>query len=165
MKRILSLLLVCMICLGLCACGESAPKEIQLTVENIEEYLSFETEYEITDEKTTLLGESWRIKTYDADQILKVYPICAGKFENVQLEIEVPLYNNWYVDVDPDTTVAVADVIFDFNLPVSGEYESSKEIHYSSAITSYEYAQLRKERSDNAPSYVIKSVSGQFVKD
>ena len=91
MKRVISFVMVLVVCLSLCACKEATveptvppttestePKEIILTTDNINEYLVMKVKFE---------GSTVSIETY---------PIVGGSFNNVELVLNVYLGDPWF---------------------------------------------------------------------
>ncbi len=113
---------------------------IELTVDNVEEYLSFEVSKEMSD-----------VNPDGADHILKVSPLVDGDFSGVNIVVEIPLYDHWYnsytteIDLTANvilTKVGKATVTHPIFFDVAGLYET------------------RGIKGDDDPTYIIKSVSG-----
>lgn len=84
MKKWIALLLAAVMCLSLAACGGKdngdTTNEVELTTENILDYLNIEITYEKTDEKN-ILGQPEMVET------ITIYPVQGGSFKNVKLLI------------------------------------------------------------------------------
>jgi hypothetical protein len=84
MKKWIALLLAAVLCLCLCACGGKdngdTTNEVELTTENILDYLNIEITYEKTGEKN-VIGQPEMVET------ITIYPVQGGSFKNVKLLI------------------------------------------------------------------------------
>ena len=142
--KLLVFFLVSVMCIACTSCGK--PSEVQLTKENIKDYLSFDFSYE-EGESTKVLGFYSR----HADIITKTYPISSGSFSDVKITIEIPVATGWSIAGEPASNHTF---IQSFRLPASGEYTNSQELI---SLGGGDY--LRK--SDIK--YTITSVSGTFT--
>ena len=79
MKKWIALLLTAVLCLSLAACG-GKENEVELTPENILDYLNIEITYEKTGKKN-ILGQPEMVET------ITIYPVQGGSFKNVKLLI------------------------------------------------------------------------------
>ena len=79
MKKWIALLLAAVLCLSLAACGGNE-NEVELTPENILDYLNIEITYENTGKKN-ILGQPEMVET------ITIYPVQGGSFKNVKLLI------------------------------------------------------------------------------
>lgn len=156
MKKRIVLLLVLIMTLSLCACGkdagkknDDAPKEVELTTDNIEDYLAFTFDYAEVTKKNNVLG----IPHGYTEITLSTYAVRGGTFNNVEITVEVPLSVGWevsssdkaYVEGDADTLTC------SFRLPANGDYS---ETHDLSSITAIDPKTNVK--------YQITNVSGSY---
>lgn len=89
MKKIIAFLLIVVMCLSIAACGESNSdtgttasgnsNEVELTTENILDYVHVSISYEKTG--TSILG------TPEIERTITIYPTVGGNFNNVQILI------------------------------------------------------------------------------
>ena len=150
MKKIIALLLAALLCFTVCACG-GAPKTVELTTDNIEEYLSFNFAYGDV-ERQTKLGISFGY----TDLTMKTYAISSGNFENVKITLSVPLKNGWAVS-SSDSAYNKADsetLTITFTLPASGELTATHDL-----IASMVYSNPDNQNIN----YTITSVTGTFI--
>ena len=153
MKRILALILVIALCLGLCACG-GGKTTVDLTKENIEEYLDFSVSHSSARiQQTNIMGVN--LSFSEVDVFLKIYPTVPGGFENVSISMKIHCPNNWEVDssdreYDPNDT---STMTFTVDLPANGEYNETHTIGRSY------YAAAPSEIC----SIEIVDVSGSFI--
>ena len=131
MKKIIAMLLVLVLCLSICACSStpstpSTPKEIELTKDNINEYISISGEYKNGDYHSSLL---YYISTADLD--FKAYSTVAGSFSNVEITVRADLSEKdgalgeeWHMaDADDNSKVE-----FTFKMPANCNYSTSYSI-------------------------------------
>lgn len=158
MKKCLAIILTLVLALSLVACGgepkettPTAPPEVQLTVDNINDYLAFEFDYSKV-ERETKLGISFGY----TDITMKSYAVSAGSFNNVEITVEIPLTNGWSVSSSDEAYDKNNDevLVCSFRLPASGEYTNTHDL-----IASMVYS----DPDSNNVRYTITSVSGTFV--
>ncbi|MBQ5953673.1 MAG: hypothetical protein IJL47_06530 [Lachnospiraceae bacterium] len=97
MKKLVILFLAIIMVMSLVACGGNTEKEIELTTENIGEYLFFAanvTECNIKGSSGSAMGMGYKDYSGDAKVSISVTNSSGAKFKNVELTFE--LYN--YVD-------------------------------------------------------------------
>lgn len=165
MKKIFSFALVLIVALSMCACGggiengsetngtdfasdiateaETTTEQanaVVLTIDNIEQYLSFEVSKEMSEYNTS-----------GADHILKVTPLVEGDYSGVNIIVEVPLYDNWYNSYTKEIDLT-ADVI----LTKAGAYTAKHPIFRDEGGN----LETRSAQGEDDPSYIIKFVSG-----
>ena len=154
MKKALSLFLVLIMCLSLCACGSDTDtdtksvstekeenKAIELTTENISEYLVIK--YHYSDKE---LGP---IVAYaSATVTIEIYPIKGGSFNNVNLILNTTIGNHWEV-AESDSSYKYLKtlnaewsddtwkemLITEIQLPADGKYT---ETHTITGISTHE---------------------------
>lgn len=126
MKKILNLILAVVMCLTFVACGgESEPETVELTKENIGEYIEIRGEYKNGDYHSGIL-----YYTSTADLDIQAYSIVSGTFDNVKITVKANLKDKgedimgkWHLaDTDGDS------VTITFSMPSSGTYSSSYSI-------------------------------------
>lgn len=152
MRKSLVLLLATLMALSLIACGrEAKEKEVQLTTDNISDYLAFEFDYSEV-ERQKKLGISFG----NTDITMRSYAVAAGSFNGVSITVEIPLSNGWSVSsVDKAYNENNSEVLIcSFRLPSSGEYT---DIHHLIASMMYSDPDSRNVK------YTITSVSGTFA--
>ena len=159
--------LLIVLSLGMCACGEAKETNsdntpdrtnsvteaatepenataqanaVELTLENVEQYLSFEVSKEMSE-----------INPDAADHVLKVSPLTDGNYSGVTLEVEVPLYDNWY-----NSYTKEIDLSASITLTKVGKATVKHSIFFDVANL-YE---TRGIQGEDDPTYIIKSVSG-----
>lgn len=118
----------------------SQAAEIQLTSDNVEEYLSFKLSKEFSD-----------LNPNGADHILKVSPLVDGDFSGVSITVEIPLYDHWY-----NSYTTEVDLTANINLTKAGKVTVKHPIVCDIA----ELYETRGAQGENDPTYIIKSVSG-----
>lgn len=120
MKKLLSLMLVIVLCLSLCACGGSkeaktseAPKTVPLTMDNFTQHLSVErnTEKEDLTWGTTVLQTTF-------EDTVTIVPLMPGLYEDVQLQVALKIT---YV-VDESSDFEVEDYSDFKKAEVNGDY-------------------------------------------
>ena len=162
-KSILILLaLTLLLCLGACAGSENnndnattanvtsvapeasaattQPQGVELTVENVEQYLSFEVSKEYSDYNPN-----------GADHILKIAPLIEGDYSGVHIVVEVPLYDHWY-----NCYTTEIDLTTDITLTKVGKVTAKHPV-FCDVTDLYE---TRGVQGSDDPTYIIKSVSG-----
>ena len=152
MKKIVALLLVLTMCFSLVACGGTkTPSEVQLTVENINDYLAFEFDYSKV-KRESKLGISFGY----TDITMRSYAISAGSFSNAEITVEIPLTNGWSVSSSDEAYDKNNDevLVCSFELPVSGEYTDTHELIASMVFSDPDGKNVK---------YTITSVSGTFI--
>lgn len=161
MKKLLLIALSIIMVFTVCACGNdsessTAPtnetaiatsettstqaKEILLTVDNVEEYLSFEVSKEYSD-----------VNPDGADHILKVSPLIEGDYSGVSIIVEIPLYDHWY-----NSYTTEIDLTANINLTKVDKFTAKHPI-FCDVADLYE---TRGIQGEDDPTYIIKSVSG-----
>lgn len=166
MKKLCSLLLIVVLALTLCCCDNNKNEtpdnikntkeptekateatitndEIELTVDNIEEYISFE-----------VYTEASEFPSGNPDNVLNLTPVVEGDYSGVNIVVDVLLYDNYYIVRDQKR---IADITHDLDLTKDGGFTCNTTIKKS---TSGSDVNLRGPQGENDPSYVIKSVSG-----
>lgn len=155
MKKSIIAILALTLILSLAACGGSsepaAPQEVQLTTENINDYLALEFDYSKV-ERETKIGLSFGY----TDITLKSYAVAPGSFSNAEITVEVPLTNGWSVSssdeaYDENNTETLTCT---FRLPASGEYTDTHNLIASIVF---------RDPDSNNVKYTVTSVSGAFI--
>ena len=163
MKKTISLILLLVMGLSLWSCGggskeivpdelkEVETKEIELTVDNIKDYLAFEFDYSKV-ERQTKIGISFGY----TDITMRSYAVSSGSFNNVEITVEIHLTNGW--------SVASSDEAYDrtnsevltcsFRLPASGEYTDTHDLIAAGVYSNPDSKNVY---------YTITSVSGKFI--
>lgn len=128
MKKILSLILAVMVCLIFAACGgetETEPEAVELTKENIGEYIEIRGEYKNGDYHAGFL-----YYTSTADLDIQAYSIVPGTFDNVKITVKANLQDKgedsitkWHLAGTDGDSVKIT-----FSMPSSGTYSSSYRI-------------------------------------
>ena len=153
MKKTISLLLAIILCLSLCACsdGTKAPAEVELTVDNINEYLAFEFDYSKV-ERESKIGLSFGY----TDLTLSTYAVAAGSFSNAEITVEIPLTNGWSVSSgDEAYDENNSDVLVcTFRIPASGTYTDTHDLIASVVFSDPDSSNIR---------YTVTAVSGTFI--
>lgn len=123
MKRIISVVLLAVLCCSLCSCGKT--KEVELTTENIGEYLEIDTTYG-KHETHKSIGINF---TY-TDVYLKLYPIVSASFNNVEITLEIACPSEWKVTSSDSAYEKANDtrMVLTFKLPADGKYEETHNI-------------------------------------
>lgn len=149
MKKLIALLLAAALALSLAACGGS--KEVELTTDNIEEYLDFDFDYSKVDRQQKI-----GITFGYTDITCSTYAVQAGDFNNAEVTVEVSLNNGWEVsssdtacdENNPETLVMT------FRIPADGEYTETHDLIASLVFQDPDAQNI---------SYNITSVSGTFT--
>lgn len=125
-------------------------EEIELTVDNIESYLSLDFEYSKIEETQIITATA-----YSTDVILNTYSTMGGSFNNVQITVTVLLENAWEVNPNDDAAETSGDgyLSFTFKLPANGDYTESHSIRSLLGVI------LKDDIS-----YRITDVNGTFTK-
>lgn len=130
MKKIIALLFVLCMCFGLCACGTTKnetpetteQKPIELTIENISQYLNI------------VIGEvvesTSEVNYYDTAPI-EIYPLQAGDFSNVEIELSIKIDNEYVLKDAIGATLKTKETAnswprtgtLTFKLPADGRYK------------------------------------------
>ena len=116
------------------------PHGVELTLKNVEQYLSFEVSMEYSD-----------VNPNGADHILKIAPLIEGDYSGVHVVVEVPLYDHWY-----NSYTTEIDLTADITLTKVGK-ATSKHPVFCDVTDLYE---TRGLQTIDDPTYIIKSVSG-----
>jgi len=165
MRKTITLIAALVMLLSLCACKDNTEKtstdavtkpaettsdtkaattanktEIELTVDNIEQYLSFEISKEMSEYNSSA-----------ADHILKISPLVEGDFSGIIINITIPLYDHWYNSYTHETDLS-SEVV----LTASGGYTAKHSVFVDTA-GNYE---TRGTKDADDPEYIINSVSG-----
>lgn len=150
MKKLLSLMLAAALALSLTACGGSKkPQEIELTTENIGDYISFSGEFTDSEYHQTLL---YYISTSTID--FQAYSTTAGTFNNVEITLQANIDNEgaigekWRLADTEDTGVE-----FTFKMPSSGDYSHSYGIE----------CDRNTSRLKGSCDFTVVSVSGTYT--
>lgn len=155
MKKLLPLLLVIFI---LTSCGtatkqptETTPvsTEVELTVDNLSEYLEFKPKFENSTHTLDIF--------YHSDFSFECYAIRGGWFNNVEITVEITMPEQWFFEGTSDELGVYSHKITStIRLPANGSYESD----------AYEvFAEQRAMPEEKIESYKIISVSGTFSKN
>lgn len=149
MKKCLILIIALVLMLSLASCGK--PKEVELTADNIEDYLSFEFDYSRV-ERDTKQGFEFGF----TDLTVKTYGKVPGSFKDAYVTIEIPLTNGWTVSSNDKAYIKnYPDVLaLSFMLPASGDYSTNHDLIASISFT---------EPNRNNVKYNITSVQGTFI--
>lgn len=149
MIKPLCLLLVLAMMFTVCSCSFS--KEIQLTAENIEEYLIINGQY--SNYEMQNIGGFY---LQNADFIITVDPRIPGAFYNVSIMLKVKLSEDWYVmSTDPAYSGGDEYLTTTIILPADG---SKEETHRLQAFG------LKASQYDNRDiNFEIISVTGTFI--
>lgn len=136
MKKVLSLILALVLCLPLCACGGASggtpntsaptvPQNVELTKENIKDYLVFRTVYGEKETHKTL-----GINFTDVETKLEIYSTVAGTFENVNITLKIRCPNHWVVNSSDSAYNKSEDTAMTIlvRLPAKGEYSEMHKI-------------------------------------
>lgn len=91
MRKALSLILALILCLSLCACGDKTPQSIELTTENINQYITILAAY-----NNYRATHGWDMGYYhgNCDIDLQAYTVAPGDFSNVEITIQVYVPND-----------------------------------------------------------------------
>ena len=169
MKRCVSIILALIFVLSFASCGNNGngtnssndsntPKEptpIELTVDNIKDYVAFEFDYdEVKKETVSYFNYSYYLTALN----LNAYTTVDGTFSNLQIQIEVAAPFSFTVPTDSKGYDSKNDEIIycSFRIPSSGDYSASYKLR---ADYSYSSMDLKPQRVQ----YTITSVSGTFT--
>lgn len=130
MKKIIALLLALCVCFSLCACGTTKnetpettePKAIELTTENISQYLNI------------VIGEvieSTSEVNYHDTAPIEIYPLQAGDFSNVEIELSIKIDREYVLEDAIGATLETEETesgwpragTLTFKLPADGRYK------------------------------------------
>ena len=149
MKKLMALILTAALALCLAACGGT--KEVELTKDNIEEYLDFDFDYsEVERQKTIGITFGY------TDITCNTYAVQAGDFNNVEVTVEILLNNGWSVS-SSDTAYDKNNpeiLTMNFRIPVDGEYTKTHDLIASIVFQDPDAQNIN---------YNITSVSGTFT--
>ena len=126
MKKIISLLLVVAMCLSLAACGKSK-KEVQLTVDNFEDYFNVSCSYgEVKTHKAIGINFAY------VDTNIDVYQVSTGSLNNVKITLKVTTPNGWSLSSEDNAYSSSKTDGKEFsvtiNMPANGEYSETHRI-------------------------------------
>ena len=159
MKKLLALMLAAALALSLVACGgggDGGSKEVELTADNIEDYLSLS--FETSNLRAlNILGTDFGSLQ---DITISAYAVQGGSFNNVQITFEIPLptlgdsYALFKVAASDDAYDQNNETILAFTvrLPANGEFS---EVHTVGSDLSYNL-------DDYDIEYIITEISGTF---
>ena len=159
MKKLLALMLAAALALSLVACGgggDGGSKEVELTADNIEDYLSLS--FETSNLRAlNILGTDFGSLQ---DITISAYAVQGGSFNNVQITFEIPLptlgdsYALFKVAASDDAYDQNNETILAFtvSLPANGEFS---EVHTVGSDLSYNL-------DDYDIEYTITEISGTF---
>ncbi len=151
MKKTLSTILGLVIfCLSLYGCGFK-PKETQLTVDNIEEYLMFDIMG--TEQSKMFITYGKFYKTIDL--AINTYPKQNGSFYNAEVTLEIYNSKPFTHDDDENTTIKTITI----QIPVDGK------LSRTDIAKGYYDGSDGSGVNDGIQQYVITSVSGTFVEE
>ena len=109
---------------------EKKPEPVQLTLDNIDDYISIRGEYK-NGEWHTSEAYAWSNDVSTADLDFQAYSTVAGSFNNVEITVRADLSahewgtkEKWHIDGSDDDS----KVEFSFKMPASGEYSSTYKI-------------------------------------
>lgn len=159
MKKLTSLLLALLMVLSFVACGageeeNEETKEVQLTKENLLDYVNFTGDFK----NARMLSGLGLIAAADID--FQAYPIEVGSFKNVeivlkatneQIENDTESGAEWYLHGDDKKQIELS-----FKLGVDGKF--SKEYAVES------FWNIHETKLKGSCEFEILSVSGTFVK-
>lgn len=125
--------------------------EVELTPENIREYLNFSFE-KINHETSSILGHS----SWTTEKQMTIYPIQSGNFNNVEITLKFIIYNHIAVHEPSNVVVEEIDdlddyVYYTFKLPAYGDFD---EI--------FRYGGLLFEQDNAFENFQVESVTGTF---
>ena len=168
MKRCVSIILAVIFVFSLTSCGgggngsatstsnaSKEPTPVQLTVDNIKDYVAFEFDYdEVKKETVSYFDYSYYLTALN----LNAYTTVDGNFSNLQIQIEVTAPFTWTFPTDSKGYDSKNDEIIycSFRIPSSGDYSASYKLR---ADFSYSSMDLKPQRVQ----YTITSVSGTFT--
>lgn len=123
MKKLFALMLAATLTISLISCGGGSekPKEVELSKDNIADYISFSGEFTDSEYHQTLL---YYVSTSTID--FQAYSTVSGTFENVEITVRANIDDTgaigekWHL-ADSDEE----GVEFTFKMPASGEYSHS----------------------------------------
>ena len=152
MKKALSAILLAAALMALCACS-SEPEPVELTTDNIEDYLAFSFDYSDV-ERQTKIGISFGY----TDLTLDCYAVASGSFTDASVTVESPLTNGWGVSsadkaYNPDDTETL---VCSFRLPANGSYSETHDLIAAIAYSDPDVQNI---------AYTITEVSGTFTPD
>lgn len=167
-KKIIIFLLLCSIVIFSVACTETEPTitEVELTTDNIKEYLNISGQYGEVKENKEIVGSYYYLCTYDSDFTLITYSTVPGSFSNVSITLEVTLPFGWKVagtsngsfSQEKGSEYTGYEVTITITLPTDGKTE--KMYALSDAGESY----LKPFDLDNQEPFIrILSVTGTFT--
>ena len=131
----------------------TAPSEIALTTENIEDYLIITCRYDKIEREGYSMGSKWC--TYLTSEFaLNMEPAVGGSFDNVYITFEIKFAEGWYLSSSDSPYSASKKVTI--RLPATG---SIQEIYRVETGTS----RYESTPSNQNTKVKIISVSGNFV--
>ena len=155
MKKLLALMLAAALALSLTACGggdgsgAAASKEVELSTENIEDYIAFSGEFTDSEYHKTIL---YYVSTSTID--FQAYSTVSGTFENVEITLRADIddtgaFNEQWHLVDSDEP----GVEFTFKMPANGTYSHSYGIE----------CDRNSGKLKGSCNFTIVSVSGTYL--
>lgn len=154
MKKLLALILAASLAFSLAACGggDGGSKEVELTADNIGDYLSLSLETSNL-RAQNILGVNFGSLQ---DITLSGYAVQGGSFNNVQITFEIQLPEFAFEVAQSDDAYDENNeetLTFTVRLPANGEFS---EVHTVSSSVSYDLGDYDIE-------YTIKEISGTFA--
>ncbi|MCQ2529279.1 MAG: hypothetical protein MJ108_09230 [Saccharofermentans sp.] len=166
MKKIISIVLIVSMLFALCGCGDESSAndsssksdeqtKVELTVDNVEEYLEINCEYVNATREQNVVGQWLK----ESDIKIETYAITSGSFENVEITLRFDLSSS---DKDENYHVQGNESLHTleskFKVKANGDHDE-----VIGRMRCFSYINL-DVKSGNAP-YEIVSVSGTFVKN
>ena len=128
-------------------------KEVELTADNIDSYLSMNFSYSEMKEESIIIDT-----VYLTDVVLNTYPTIGGTFNNVTITVSILLESNMGWEVNPNDNAAKTSgdgyLSFSFRLPADGDHTESHKIQSIFGVI-----------LNDDISYKITDVSGTFTKN
>ncbi len=149
------IILLVPMCVFLSACSSQSkqPQPIELTIDNIEQYLTMQFEY--MNFKSTRLGDS-SLSVGSVELLLSTYTARSGSFDDVSITLEISTIG-WkatstdaaYIEEDDESTL-----ILNFKLPSDGRYNETLKFGSFPTSSKPDLSYLM---------YTITNVSGTFI--
>ena len=155
MKKLLALILAASMAFSLAACGgggDEGSKEVELTADNIGDYLSLSLETSNLRAQNILGVNLGSLQ----DITLSGYAVQGGSFNNVQITFEIQLPEFAFEVAQSDDAYDENNeetLTFTVRLPANGEFS---EVHTVGSSVSYDLGDYDIE-------YTIKEISGTFA--